>query len=317
MAQTTEQRAAWMSAPPHEARTLHAVTVGSPAELRRNVSASVVQRGVVAVVHAPTRSCGVAFGAEPAVAHFGVESPGVDDAPLTIVGLEQSAVDSAPVVRHPRPRSVRAVRIRGGRLCLEGRGRRARAPHVVRVGAGTAWPSATTARAGDGPPPLERVAHRSTADAAVGRSRCRLAQLELDLVQIAAADLWRHDPAYDPLAPVTWIADDEHDRLHALGGAAGGSATAARQLGQLRSQRRMQTIFEACDDVAAFARGEPKPIVTAECDLYPSADERPVAVSLSEHAPAVFVTRALVCNTPIPVVNSIPESSYSAGGAGT
>jgi len=126
------------------------------------------------------------------------------------------------------------------------------------------------------------VARRPTGDAWTRRRSCRqLAHAELDVAQVASAHLRRHDPADDSLAPVTGIADEEHDRLDALSGAAGGGATAARQLKQLRTQGGMQTILEARDDDTPFAWSEAEPLVTTERHLHPTADQRPVTVSLS------------------------------------
>ncbi len=80
---------------------------------------------------------------------------------------------------------------------------------------------------------------------------------------------------------MSWIADEDHDRLDALGGAASSRAAAARQVDQLRAQLGMQTILEARDDLAALARRETDAIVAAERDMHATADERSAAVRLS------------------------------------
>jgi hypothetical protein len=80
---------------------------------------------------------------------------------------------------------------------------------------------------------------------------------------------------------VTRIVDNDHDRLDALGGAAGGRAQAARQLGKFQAQRRVQAIEEPSYDVASLVGCETEPIVMIECDVHSSADERSVAVCAS------------------------------------
>ena len=90
--------------------------------------------------------------------------------------------------------------------------------------------------------------------------------------------MWRFDPADDSFASVQWIVDDDDDRLDALGGTSGGSATATRQLGKLGAQIGVYPVEEPRGDVAAFVCREPEPLVTPECDVHPCADERSVAV---------------------------------------
>lgn len=90
--------------------------------------------------------------------------------------------------------------------------------------------------------------------------------------------LGRLEPADDPLAPTTWIVDDDDDRLEALGGVPGGRATAARQLVEVRAQGGMNAILEPGRDVPTLARREAEPIVAADRNAHAPADERPVAV---------------------------------------
>jgi hypothetical protein len=113
------------------------------------------------------------------------------------------------------------------------------------------------------------------------RSWRRLAQRELHLAEIAAACLRRLEPADDPVAPVAWVVDDDHDRLHALGDATRGGATAARQLDELGAQRGVQAILEPCHEAAALVRREAEAIVVAERDVNAAADERSVAIGPS------------------------------------
>jgi len=105
-----------------------------------------------------------------------------------------------------------------------------------------------------------------------------LAQAELDLAQLAAADLRRLNPAGDLLPAQALVVEDDLDRVHALGGSAGGGAAAAGELGQLAVQRGMQALQEPCDDVAALVSSQAEAPVAADRELHPGAHDRSVAV---------------------------------------
>jgi hypothetical protein len=111
-----------------------------------------------------------------------------------------------------------------------------------------------------------------------------LAQSELDIAQGAEAEMYLRgfDASDDPLASEARIVDDDCDRLHALGDTSGGRATAPSQLGKLGAQLGVHAIEEPRGDVATtFVRREAKPTVTADLDVHPSADERPVTIGAS------------------------------------
>jgi len=86
--------------------------VGAPRANRRwygpticlDIAARLMQRRVIAIVHAPARPAGAALGDQPAVTQLGVELPRIGDAPLAICGFEESAFDLAPVVSHRHSR---------------------------------------------------------------------------------------------------------------------------------------------------------------------------------------------------------------------
>jgi hypothetical protein len=63
--------------------------------------------------------------------------------------------------------------------------------------------------------------------------------------------------ADDALSFVVRVAEQQHDRLDALGAAAAGGALAVRQLRELRSQRGMQTAVEATMTVRRWRGAAP------------------------------------------------------------
>jgi hypothetical protein len=98
------------------------------------------------------------------------------------------------------------------------------------------------------------------------RLRAQLAYAKFHLAQIIAVGLGWEQLADDALSSVARVAEEQHDRLAALGGAAAGCALVVRQLGQLGAQRGMQTAVEAGDDGSALVRRSAELVVARKRD---------------------------------------------------
>lgn len=119
------------------------------------------------------------------------------------------------------------------------------------------------------------------------RMRRRLAEAELDVVQVAVALLRRLDCSDDPLQAAEGVAEDDLDRLHALGGAARDRAATTDNLGELRTQPGLHAIEEPDGEGTAFAWREAQPRVGRDDgQLDAPADHLGVATSMRHHTSA-------------------------------
>jgi hypothetical protein len=119
-----------------------------------------------------------------------------------------------------------------------------------------------------------------------------VAETELDVAQRAVALVRGLQPADDALVLAVEIVDYELDRGDVLSGALGGSAAAARKLGQLAAKVIVDGLVEAHVDHAALALGQSDAVVDEDRHMHASADQSAGTVR-APNAPAVRIDGAL------------------------
>ncbi len=99
-------------------------------------------------------------------------------------------------------------------------------------------------------------------------------------MQVAVSHRRRLDPADDPLEPEVGVVEDDLDRPHAFGSSPGDCPTATDKLGQVRPQRGLQVLPQACDEAAAFARRQAQSCVRTDGKFDTAADDLAVAAGM-------------------------------------
>jgi hypothetical protein len=90
--------------------------------------------------------------------------------------------------------------------------------------------------------------------------------------------LRRLDRSHDAPPFGAGIVDDDLDRIDPIGGSTGGRATTAQKLGQLSAQAVIEGLVEAHPHEVTLLLSQAEPLVVADRDLHPAADEPSGAV---------------------------------------